>query len=120
MKIDPNRDIELSHELVLCQSGAVVLHTGERTALGDLERADSPFQRFCRGIDPNRCFIVALVPEDSDRAVFFRARDLAQAMGVHMQAPIDTPENARQSWAQYVESKASADPAERAQAAPAG
>lgn len=105
MKIDPNSDIERDSVLVLCEEGAVLLHTGRKTTMDKLDQASSAFQVFCRGLDPNKCFIVALIPEDSDREVFFKAREVCRSVGVHIQAPVDTAESHRALWADYVESK---------------
>lgn len=105
MKIDPNTDIERGHEMVLCEGGSIRLFSGERTSVADLGSSKSAFQAFCRSLDPNKSFIVALVPEDADRPVFFKARDVSRTFGIHMQAPIDTAESARATWADYVQSK---------------
>lgn len=105
MKIDPNRAVGMEQECVLCESGFVVLHDGARSSLEELERNDSAFRRFCGTIDPNRCYLLALIPDDRDREVFFRARDVARRMGIHMQATVEKPEELAARWQQYRELK---------------
>jgi len=113
MKIDPNQPIEYRVEYILCEGGKAVLYDGGSTALDELERDGSAFQKFCRSLDPNKCFIEALIPNDADRQVFFRARDAAQKIGMHMQAPVDTPERLYRRWKDYLKSKQYADAKEK-------
>ena len=101
MKIDPNLPIGLAQELVLCEDGRVVLHDGSSTALAQLADEAASFLRFCRALDPNRNFLVALIPDDRDRPVYFRAREVAREAGLHMQAPVDTPERHHAMWKTY-------------------
>ncbi len=101
MKIDPNQPIELTVEHILCEGGRVLMHDGSSTPASELDSAGSALQAFCRTIDPNRCFIEAYVPADSDRDVFFRARDAARGIGVHMQAPVERAEVQRERWKSY-------------------
>lgn len=105
MKIDPNSDVDRSHEMVLCERGHVRLHTGEQTPASELGRESSAFQRFCRALDPNRTWILALVPDDADRPVFFRAREACRPIGIHIQAPVETAEAMRTTWNEYLSSK---------------
>jgi hypothetical protein len=65
----------------------------------------SAFRKFCRTLDPNKCFIVALIPDDADHDTFFRAREVANEVGLHMQAPVDTPERHRRLWESYRQMK---------------
>jgi hypothetical protein len=101
MIVDPNSAVGSQIEYVLCDEGSVELHDGSRTPREALSEPESAFRRFCRSLDPNRTFIVALVLGDSDREVFYEARTIADQDGLHMQAPLDTPEHHRAIWAQY-------------------
>ncbi len=105
MKIEPNGYIGQQAEYVLCEVGQVVLHDGARVPMADLGIGENAFTQLCRSIDPNKCFIVAIIPNDSDRDVFFKAREAASGAGVHMQATVDTPERLRGTWENYKESK---------------
>jgi hypothetical protein len=109
MKVDPNNPIGQYAEYVLCQAGAVVIHDGERTPREALGTAGSAFERFCRSLDPNRCFIIALIPDDADRDVFFTAREVCRGIGPHMQAPVDTPDHHNAQWSNYLAAKRAAD-----------
>ncbi len=114
MKIDPNLAVDMHTEYVLCERGQVSLHDGSATARAELGQETSAFTKFCRSLDPNKCFIVALIPEETDKQVFFRAREVASELGIHMQAPVDTPERLRSQWEAYRQMKqvpvASEDP----------
>ncbi|NUN98721.1 MAG: hypothetical protein HUU16_21405 [Candidatus Omnitrophica bacterium] len=48
---------------------------------------------------------MALIPDDKDHPVYFKARDVARGIGVHMQAPVETPEAKKRLWETYVLSK---------------
>ena len=89
----------------MCQGGGVELFDGSRTEGHRLAEPDSAFHRFCSALDPNKCFISALIPEDADRHVFFAARDVASSIGIHMQSTVDTPERHRSLWQRYQEMK---------------
>lgn len=108
MKVDPNQAVNLHHEVVLCEGEGVTVPGGEHTAHDALSDPDSPFGRFCRTLDPNRCYLVALVPDDADRVAYFRAREAARAAGIHMQAPVETPETLRSIWEAYLQSRRAA------------
>lgn len=101
MKIDPNQPVEFRQECVLCEDGQVVLFDDSRTPEAELDREESAFQKFCRSLDPNKCFISAFIPNDSDKGVFFKAREVALSVGLHMQATVDTPERHRTLWDRY-------------------
>lgn len=101
MIVDPNEAVAKQIEYVLCEDGSVELHDGTRTPEETLSDPESAFRRFCRSLDPNRTFIVALVLNDTDREVFYKARTTAGQDGIHMQAPLDTPEQHRAMWARY-------------------
>jgi hypothetical protein len=105
MKIDPNSAVEMRTEYVLCEGGRVLLHDGSSTARDELGTAGNGFDAFCRSLDPNKCFIVALIPDDGDRAVYFRAREIASGIGIHMQAPVETPLRLRSQWDNYCRMK---------------
>jgi hypothetical protein len=105
MKVDPNQPVDVAHVSVLCHLGALVLFDDSRTPLAELDKPESPFQRFLQTLDPNRHFIQAYVPDDADRATFFRARDVAKASGIHMQASLDSPEALWQMWIRYQKMK---------------
>lgn len=109
MIIDPNQPIEQTVAFVLIESGKIVLHDGRTTAENALEDAGSAFQEFCRSLDPNKCFIQGLIPNGRDQALFFKAREVARKIGMHMQAPVDTEENLRRIWDNYLASKQIAD-----------
>jgi len=113
MKIDPNQPIEHRVEFILCEGGKIVLHDGGSSALDELERDGSAFQKFCRSLDPNKCFISALIPNDADRQVFFKAREAAKKSGIYMQALVDTPERHYKMWKDYIKSKQYADANEK-------
>ncbi len=105
MKIEPNGYIGQHAEYVLCEVGQVVLHDGARVPIAELGSGENAFTQLCRSIDPNKCFIVAIIPNDADRDVFFKAREVASGAGIHMQATVDTPERLRGTWESYRESK---------------
>ena len=109
MKVDPNQPVDFRQEAVLCERGGVVLHDGASTPASEVEEEESAFKRFCRSLDPNKCFIVAFIPDDADRHVFFAARESARSMGLHMQATVDTPERLRALWETYKTMKQYAD-----------
>lgn len=106
MKIDPNRPIELKQEYVLCEAGRVHFCDGGSAGIDELGDEDGPFGEFCRGLDPNKCFISALIPDRADEAVFYRARDAARAHGVHMQATIEKADVQHSRWQAYLAMKA--------------
>jgi hypothetical protein len=101
MKIDPNQPINYRQESVLCENGQVFLYDGSSTPLAELGHDESAFRKFCQSLDPNKCFIAALIPNDADRDVFFRAREVARSESLHLQATIDTPKRHRQMWENY-------------------
>ncbi len=103
MKVEPNEAVDFHQVSILCESGYVMLPDGGRTAASDLGSPQSDFQVFCRALDPNRCFLGALVPNDEDREVFFAARDAVEPLGLHAQATIDRPASLRERWKNYVE-----------------
>lgn len=105
MKIDPNQAVNFRAEMILCEGGQVALPGGETTRESELADPASAFHRWCAQLDPNQCFIQALIPADADRSVFFRARDVAEQIGVHMQAPVDTAQRLRTIWREYVRMK---------------
>jgi hypothetical protein len=104
VKVDPNQAVDLQQEFILCAEGCVACHDGSRTPLADLDGANA-FRDFCSSLDPNKCYIVALLTSEADREVYFRARDVARRLGVHMQAPVETPERVREMWEAYVSLK---------------
>jgi hypothetical protein len=113
MKIDPNLPVQLVQECVLCESGRIVLHDGGSTMETDLGRDDSAFHSFCATVDPNRAYITAFIPYDGDRALFFRAREVARRLGRHMQATVETAERQSSLWRSYVAMKWTAKTADR-------
>lgn len=119
MKIDPNQPVDFRQEAVLCERGDVVLHDGARTPAAQAGEEAGAFKRFCRTLDPNKCFVVAFIPDDADRHVFFAAREAANEVGLHMQATVDTPERLRALWENYRTMKQYASaPSEAPPAAP--
>lgn len=109
MRIDPNSAVGYNAAYVLCRAGTLILHDGRSTPRSDLDDGRSAFQEFCRQLDPNRYFVIALVPDDADRDVFFAARSVARDLGVHMQAPVETPEAQYSLWETYQRAKQAAD-----------
>ncbi len=105
MKIDPNLPVDMHSELILCEGGKIVLHDGTAAAQAELDREGGPFLRFCGALDPNRCFLVALILDDADKTVFFKAREVAGEKGIHVQAPVDTPARLRAQWDAYLRLK---------------
>jgi hypothetical protein len=102
LKVDPNQPVDLHHEMILCDGGCVELADGARIALSELDSQDNALAGFCRSLDPNKCFIVAMIPSEADREVFFKARQVASGMGIHMQAPVEEPDKCRRMWEQHV------------------
>ena len=105
MKVDPNRAVLMKTEYVLCEDDRIVLHDGQSVQRGSLEDGKNAFALLCRGLDPNQTFISAVLVDKRDMDVFLQAREVARAAGRHMQALVDTPENLRQQWERYVQSK---------------
>ena len=105
MKVDPNQPVDYQAECLLFDMGEVVLHDDSRTPRALLEDEESAFQQYCRSLDPNKCFLMAIIPHDADRDVFFEAREVAARLGLHMQAMVDTPESHRSRWQVYKKSK---------------
>lgn len=101
MRIDPNQPVDYHQECVCCEGGKILLFDGTSTEISELGLTESAFGEFCRSLDPNKCFIVAFIPNDADREVFFRAREVARDVGIHMQATIDTAERHRALWENY-------------------
>ena len=101
MKVDPNQPIEFSAECILCEAGYVELYDGARTPLAQLGDESSVFYSFCQSLDPNKCMLTAVIPDDSGKAVFFKAREIANQIGLYMQALVDTPERHRTRWESY-------------------
>jgi hypothetical protein len=98
MVIEPNSPIDYVQECVLCADGAVITHDDRRTPLTELENETSGFKQLCRSMDPNKGFIVGFVPNDADRPVFFKAREVARSIGLHMQANVEEPDEQRRQW----------------------
>ena len=113
MKIDPNQSVAYQAEMVLCREGGVRLHDDRFTPLDQLAQPDSAFHQWCSQLDPNRCFINAMIPDDADRPVFFRAREVASKAKIHMQAQVDTPENLLTLWQNFRQMKATPNAAEK-------
>ncbi|BCG62929.1 MAG: hypothetical protein methR_P0608 [Methyloprofundus sp.] len=109
MNIDPNISIEHQSAYVLCEQGKVLLHNGSSISQLTLQDENSAFIHFCRSLNPNKCFISALIPDDADKNVFFKARDVAHAEGIHMQANVDRPEQLRKVWGDYLIYKSHCD-----------
>ena len=101
MKVDPNHPVNSSVEQVLIEADRILLADGSSCSLQELDKAENPFVGFCKSLDPNLCFISALIPDDAGRELFFKARTLAETAGIHMQAPVDTPDRLRRTWDRY-------------------
>jgi hypothetical protein len=102
MKVDPNQAVDMHHEMVLCEAGRVELADGSLVRQTELSTPDNPFAAFCKSLDPNKCFILALVPDDADKEVYFQARSAANALGIQMHAPLEEPERCRKMWESYL------------------
>ena len=105
MQIDPNKDMGMSAECILCRGGKVYTYTGDSTAMTALADINSSFYNFCSKLDPNLQFVVAFVPDSSDSDVFKTARQVAESMGLSMQAPFPEPEVQMQQWQSYCTAK---------------
>ena len=105
MKVDPNLAVGVIQECVLCDDGRIVMYDGSVATREDLNDPDGAFLRFCGTLDPNRCYIRAVIPNDADRPLFFEAREVARSAGLHMQSSLETPERHRAMWNAYVQSK---------------
>jgi hypothetical protein len=101
MKIDPNTGVQQQAVYILCEAGAVVLHDDTRIPAAELSSDAGRFIEFCRTLDPNKNFIVALVPVETDRSIFYDARDAAQELKLHMQAPMDRASALQSMWTNY-------------------
>jgi hypothetical protein len=112
VKVEPNLAVGMIQEYVLLERGAILTFDGGRTTAADVGNPRSAFARFVASLDPNRCFIIALIPDDSDRDLYFAARDVASAAGMHMQAPVERVSQQRQVWDHYLVSKRSASAGE--------
>lgn len=111
MKIDPNIAIDMKQIHVLCTVEGVELDTGELVAVNALQASGGPFEKFCQQLDPNTEYIAAFVPDRNADEIYFRARETAWNLGIHMQATIERPENQLERWKIYkkLKSKKSAD-----------
>ena len=103
MIVEPNSPIDYVQEYILCEEGAVQTVDGRITPLDDIDRDGSGFKELCKGMDPNKGFIIALVPKDEDRPVFFRAREVARDIGLHMQGTLERPDTQRVQWETYLQ-----------------
>ncbi len=101
MIVDPNRAVGMEAKLILCRAGQVELRDGTRIDAADVGADAGPFAEYLRSVDPNTQFLIALIPDRSDEPVYFRARDVSRQMGVHMQAPVETPEALERQWEDY-------------------
>jgi hypothetical protein len=105
MKVDPNKSVNTSYELVLCERGAIRCFDGSVTVMEDLDTPHLAFRELIKSLDPNKTFILALLPEEADRPVYFAARDVSQSCGVGMQAEVETPERCHALWESYCRTK---------------
>jgi hypothetical protein len=101
MIVEPNSPIDYVQECVLCEEGAVLTADGRITPLDDIDRDGTGFKDLCKSMDPNKGFIMAFVPKDTDRPVFFRAREVARSIGIHMQGTLEQPDTQRLQWETY-------------------
>ncbi|MFH1861797.1 MAG: hypothetical protein ABH878_03195 [bacterium] len=106
MKVDPNEPINKKVEHVLCRQGSVHTYDGSSTPAAQLNSESNAFKAFCQSLDPNTCFIIAIVPDHADDELFFKARDVARQIPIHMQAGIERPEDAMTIWEHYKRRKA--------------
>jgi hypothetical protein len=102
MRVEPY-SVPMLVEFIWCENGRVELYDGSSTPTESLPSKDSSFMRFCKGLDPNRYYISALVPQEgphaeANRDLFFRARDAARSVHIHMQAQIEPREALQRFW----------------------
>ena len=108
MRVEPNQAVGQRQEMVLLEKNELVLFDGTHVLSDQLGAADSPFMAFLKTLDPNLVFISAVIPDDQDRPVFFAARTISHANGIHMQATVDTAEAHRRNWENYCRMKRTA------------
>jgi hypothetical protein len=101
MKIDPNSAVGQQSVCVMCRGGAVELPDGTSSPAAGLDSPEGPFQRFCKGLDPNLTYISAFLPYRDDEEVFYKARAVAQALGIHMQATVERADLQLAWWREY-------------------
>lgn len=102
MIVDPNTDIGMQPHFVLCQQGHLERKGAPPFPEEDLGSPEGPFLLWLRSLDPNRTFLIALIPDRADEGVFFRAREIAASCGIHMQAPVETSGVLRARWEAYL------------------
>lgn len=100
MKIDPNQAVNLRAIHVLCRGGAIHLPDGRSVPASALA-AENAFAELCRSLDPNTSYIAAFLPDHGDADTFYRARDVAGANKVHMQATVERAEFQLERWNHY-------------------
>lgn len=85
----------------MCRDGSVEMDDGVKVSLAELNSSGNAFERFCKTLDPNTCYIGAYLPFRADEEVFYRARDLASSLGVHMQATVEKADTQIRYWDHY-------------------
>lgn len=114
MRVDPNVSL-MKTEYILCNGGRIELYDGSISHSNELAETSSSFRKFCESLDPNECFIVALVPSlqdkndpnyDIDRELFMAAREAAKSIGIYMQSnSIDSVNAVWGTWENYKKMK---------------
>ena len=105
MKVEPNLAVGMHEEYVLCEAHSICTYDGKHTSAAAISDPGSALMQFFNSLDPNKAFVVALIPDDANRELFFTARDVAQSCGLHMQATVERPEQYVNIWQNYIASK---------------
>lgn len=103
MKVEPHIPVDLKQESILCEPHQVVTPDGSTTPVGDLEKGSSPFVRFLKTLDPNKCFVVAFADIENKQArdMFYAAQRAARNVGIHMQGTVAPYDEQLASWDRY-------------------
>ncbi|MFC1570072.1 hypothetical protein ACFL4L_07535 [bacterium] len=101
MKIEPNADIGMRAETVLCHANTVEFTHNEKMNGSELKKSGNAFETLCNSIDPNVTYINVIVPEHQDDTLYFELRDFGKKIGIHVQSVKQTPEEAWQTWEYY-------------------
>ncbi len=101
MKIEPNTDIGMQAETVLCHSNSIEFVDGKKMDISKLHETGNAFDKLCESIDPNVTFINVVIPVHDDDEYYFKIRDYGQKKGIHVQSLKQRPEEAWRIWEYY-------------------
>jgi hypothetical protein len=101
MKIEPNSDIGMRAEVILCHNDKIEFTNGEILSVGELKAGSSSFDEFCDKIDPNTTFIDVLMPSPDDRDVFFLLREIGAKHDIHVQNVLLRENEVWTKWQYY-------------------